>query len=303
MSRIIDGVEHFDRNDFSLMAGCQSPVAVNHVRDQQTLGAAHYHDFYELATVLDGSGRYEYQGVVYDLNPGDTFIIQPGTRHHYLEQRKLSLINFIWYPEELPVSPETLNQIPGYREFFDLEPQSRSIFRFEYHLVLMPEQTAAMQLFYRRIENELKERANGYFLTSGLIFTELLITVSRFYNDSKKHFDKNGNDLQKIGEVLAFIDANYMHRISRSKAAKIYGSSETTFSRSFKRIMTESFFDYLLNLRLRHAREMLCQSDASISRIAQECGFCDSNYLCYRFRMKFGIPPHQYRISGQKNDF
>ena len=303
MSRFVDGVEHFDRNDFFLMAGCQSPVAVNHVRDQQTLGAIHDHDFYELTTVLDGSGRYEYQGAVYDLNPGDTFIIRPGTRHHYMEQHKLSLMNFVWYPEELPISPETLNLIPGYRAFFDLEPQSRSIFRFECHLVLMPEQSATMQLFFRRIEKELKERASGYFMTAGLIFTELLITVSRFYNDSKKRLDKNGNDLQKIEEVLAYLDANYMHRISRSKAARIYGSSETTFSRSFKRIMTESFFDYLLNLRLRHAREMLCESDMSISKIAQSCGFCDSNYLCYRFRLKFGMPPHQFRISGQKTDF
>lgn len=303
MSSLIDGVEYFDRNDFFLVAGCQSPVAVNHVRDRQTLGYEHFHDFYELTTVLDGSGRYEYEGNIYDLNPGDTFIVRPKTRHHYLEQRKLSLINFMWYPEELPIPPDTLNSIPGYRAFFDLEPQSRSIFRFEGRLVLMPEQSAAMQLFYRRIEKELKERSSGYALAAGLVFTELLINVSRFYNDSKRHLDKSGNDLQKIEEVLTYLDANYMHRVSRSKAARIYGASETTFSRSFKRIMTESFFDYLLNLRLRHAREMLRESDLPISKIAEACGFCDSNYLCYRFRVKFGIPPHQFRISGQKSDF
>ena len=303
MSEIINGIEYFDRNDFYLVAGCHAPAAVNHVRNEETLGHTHCHDFYELVTVLDGSGRYEYQGATYTLDPGDTFIIRPGVSHHYLEQRNLSLMNFIWYPEELPVTPETLNGIPGYRAFFDLEPQSRSIFRFEHRLTLMPEQSAAMQMFYRRIEGELKKRPDGYQLAVGLIFTELLIAVSRIYNDSKNAIDKNGNDLQKIGNVLAYLDANYMHRISRAKAARIHGSSETTFSRSFKRIMSESFFEYLLNLRLRHARELLSGSDMSISEVAQACGFCDSNYLCYRFRVKFGVPPHRFRLAGEKSDF
>ena len=248
MSVIVNGIEQFDRGDFHFVAGCTAPAAVNHVRNEHTLGHMHTHNWYELSTVLDGSGRYEYQGMTYTLNPGDTFIIPPGVPHHYLEQRNLSLLNFIWYPEELPVSPEELNRIPGYRAFFDLEPQSRSVFRFECRLVLMPEQSAAMQIFYRRIESELKNRAEGYQLAVGLIFTEMLVTVSRFYNDTSHAVSRSGNDLQKIGDVLSYLDANYMHHVSRARAAKIHGSSETTFSRSFKRIMSESFFDYLLNI-------------------------------------------------------
>lgn len=303
MSRIVNGIEIFDKEDFFLLASCNAPVAVNHVKNEKTLGHMHTHDFHELTTVLDGSGRYLYQGEAYSLNPGDTFITPAGEKHHYCEQHNLSLMNFIWYPDKLPVAESTLNQIPGFRAFFDLEPQSRSVLRFEHRLVLMPEQTSSIQMFYHRIKKELSERADGFQMASGLIFTELLITVSRFFSEQKSSRKNNNNDLQKLGNVLTYLDANYMNNVSRRKAAKIHGSSETTFSRSFKRIMAESFFDYLLNLRLQHARKMLLESNSTISEIASSCGFCDSNYLCYRFRLKFGVSPHQFRLSCRKKDF
>ena len=302
MSRIENNIEIFDREDFFLIAASNAPVAVNHVKNEKTLGHMHRHDFHELTTVLDGSGKYEYQGITYELNPGDTFITPAGEKHHYCAQQQLSLMNFIWYPERLPVQQDSLKHIPGYRAFFDLEPQSRSLLGFEHRLVLMPEQTSTIQMFFRRIEKELQKKADGFMLSAGLIFIELMITVSRFYSEQKNTRSHNDNDLQKLGNVLAFLDANYMNNISRRKAAKIHGSSETTFSRSFKRIMSESFFDYLLNLRLQHARKTLMESNKTISEIAAECGFCDSNYLCYRFRLKFGVPPHQFRLNCRKEN-
>ena len=60
----------------------------------------------------------------------------------------------------------------------------------------------------------------------------------------------------------------------------------------------ESFSDYLLNSRLQHARNMLLTSNKTLSEISMECGFCDSNYLCFRFRKKFGQSPHQFRLKN-----
>ena len=60
--------------------------------------------------------------------------------------------------------------------------------------------------------------------------------------------------------------------------------------------MGETFGGHLMKIRLRHARELLLSTDKSLTEIAQECGFCDSNYLCLVFRKKYGLPPHQYRL-------
>ena len=297
VSAVIDSIEIMDASDLSYIASGNSPVAVNQLRNKDTLGHRHRHDFHELTVVLDGSGSYEYQGKTYSINSGDTFITLPGELHHYSDQQNLSLMNFIWYPEQLPVAPEKLAEIPGYKAFFNLEPQSRAVYKFEHRLVLSPEQIYTMQTYFRRIDKELSHRTGGTLICVGLIFTELLITVSRFYNERQNGKSVN-NELQKLDDVLNFIHANIASPVSRAQAAKIFGSSESTFLRSFKRVMSESFSDYLLNLRLYHARNMLVNSDKKLSEISAECGFCDSNYLCYRFRKKFGESPHQFRMKN-----
>jgi len=299
MSTFVNNIEVMDQSDFFQLANCYSPVAINIVKNKQTLGNVHRHDFQEMSIVLDGSCLYDYQGKTYLLSPGDTYITPAGEVHHYHEQHNLALMNFIWYPERLPISQDKLYSIPGYRTFFNLEPKSRSVFNFEHRLVLLPEHTYAMQMFYHRIEKELQNKSDGFDLNIGLIFTELLITVSRLYHEKQLFKDNGNNELHKLDKVLNFLNNNFMYDVSRNKVAKIFGSSESTFSRSFKRIMSESFFSYLLNLRLQHARTMLLNSDKSMSDISSECGFCDSNYLCYRFRKKFGESPYQFRLKNK----
>jgi AraC family L-rhamnose operon transcriptional activator RhaR/AraC family L-rhamnose operon regulatory protein RhaS len=298
MSIMLDSIEIMDASDLFMIASGKSPGAVNLVKNQKTLGFRHRHDFHELTVVLDGHGTYEYQGCTYSISSGDTFITLPGEIHHYRNQQNLSLMNFIWYPEQLPVSPEKLLDIPGYRTFFSLEPQSRSIFKFEHRLVLTPDKIYFLQNYFRRIEKELQHRSEGTIIYVGLIFVELLISVSRFFNEKQKNIKSVYNELQKLDDVLNFLHDNIANQVTLAQAAKIFGSSENNFFRIFKRIMQESFSDYLLNLRLQHARNLLLTSNKLLSEIALESGFCDSNYLCFRFRKKFGQSPHQFRIKN-----
>ena len=53
--------------------------------------------------------------------------------------------------------------------------------------------------------------------------------------------------------------------------------------------------DFLLNLRLRKAAEMLFNSDCNIAETALNTGFHDSNYFTRQFRKKFGRSPREYR--------
>ena len=298
MAYIDESVETMDAVSLYYLASGKSPGAVNLVKKDLTLGSRHRHDFHELTVVLDGTGNYEYQGCTYSINPGDIFITLPGEIHYYSNQRNLSLMNFVWYPEELPILPEKLNDVPGYRTFFKLEPQSRNVFKFSHCMVLSPEQLSTMQIFYRRIEKELSQRSESTPIYVGFLFAELLITVSRFYNEKQKSTKSVNNELQKLDDVLNFLNANIAAPVTRAQAAKVYGSSESTFLRIFKRIMQESYSDYLINLRLQRARNMLLNSNKTLSEISAGCGFCDSNYLCFRFRKKFGESPHQFRMKN-----
>ena len=296
MGRIIDNIEYMNESDFYLIAQSDAPVAVNHVKNYSTLGPLHCHNFYELTIILGGSCKYNFLGTTHTLTEGDTFITPPGEKHCYHDQKNLSMINFIWYQDNLPIPQSVFINIPGYRTFFELKLQSRSVQNFKHRLKLSPPQTSTLRFFYTRIEEVLSARNSGFQLQAGLIFSELLITISNFYHERMQKETFLNDELQKIEKVLHFLDEHFAEPISRQQVAKIHCSSGSTFSRNFKKIMHESFSEYLLNLRLQHVKELLLKSDKSISEIAEACGFCDSNYLCYRFRERYGIPPHKFRL-------
>ena len=74
--------------------------------------------------------------------------------------------------------------------------------------------------------------------------------------------------------------------------------SKNAFIRLFSQTMGIPPQAYLQRLRLDKAARLLTQSDESVETIAEECGFCDRNYLSKLFRRRFGVGPARYRRQG-----
>ena len=59
--------------------------------------------------------------------------------------------------------------------------------------------------------------------------------------------------------------------------------------------------DYILMMRIRHAKELLCNSNRSISHICNEVGFSSTSHFIRQFKLLEGITPARYRLlHGQK---
>ena len=100
---------------------------------------------------------------------------------------------------------------------------------------------------------------------------------------------------EEIMEVMSYIEQNYEDDIKLKDAAAVAGFSEGHLSRLFNSQVGVSFSDYLLNVRLRHVKEMLINTDRSISEIAFRSGFSNSDYLSACFRHHEGITPTEFR--------
>ena len=57
--------------------------------------------------------------------------------------------------------------------------------------------------------------------------------------------------------------------------------------------------DFLLNVRLTKAKDLLTNSDKSVGEISDECGFSSANYFGLIFKKKEGLSPLQYRKNQQ----
>ena len=118
------------------------PLSVVTVQGKWANTDLHSHDFEELLLVISGTGCYTTLSGKYQLEPGDCFLLHPGQIHRFSDQKHLVIYNVLWQSEKLAFDFTELEKMPGYRIFFQLEPNSREKKQFKSHFRLNNEQLA-----------------------------------------------------------------------------------------------------------------------------------------------------------------
>lgn len=80
---------------------------------------------------------------------------------------------------------------------------------------------------------------------------------------------------------------------STAMASKSLFISERSFQRRFKSLFGATFTDYLTDVRMEKACEMLLHGE-KVADVAFACGFNDPSYFSQRFKLYFGLPPSKF---------
>lgn len=89
--------------------------------------------------------------------------------------------------------------------------------------------------------------------------------------------------------AIHYIDINYAENITLESLAKLCAMSQTNFRRVFTAVCGISPIQYLLNVRMNHAKEYLSQGDLTITEVAILCGFKDVEHFCRTFKKRTGL--------------
>lgn len=73
------------------------------------------------------------------------------------------------------------------------------------------------------------------------------------------------------------------------------GVSPNYLSGLIKKKTGKSFIDYLTQLRMEEARQLLQDPGMKIREIAEQCGYSDQHYFSYCFKKAFGVSPNMLR--------
>lgn len=98
-----------------------------------------------------------------------------------------------------------------------------------------------------------------------------------------------------VTRAIAYMEENYHKKIGLRDLADALYLSPNYLSELFKRHTGENFSDYLLRLRMHHAKRYLANIQYKISDVAGLVGFSDSRYFSSTFKRFYGLTPLEYR--------
>ncbi len=145
------------------------------------------------------------------------------------------------------------------------------------------------QLLHLQSSHYYTEQATRYLLTSLLIE----LAQQNILQFKSKHDSEHS--LDKLPKILEWIRIHSMKRISLSDVAHEFNYSKEYLARYFKKHMGMSMQQYIYNLKLSKAKELLCESDKTIGEIAETLGFLDEKYFMKLFKKMEDTTPKQYR--------
>ena len=103
-----------------------------------------------------------------------------------------------------------------------------------------------------------------------------------------------------ISHALKYIKDHFKGKLNLKDMCSDLHVNPTYFSYLFSREMGMTFIDYLTDIRLNFARELLNSTNLSILDIAVSSGFENQSYFTKVFKAKLGMTPREFRRNNEK---
>ena len=145
-----------------------------------------------------------------------------------------------------------------------------------------------VDFFLSSVKRVTKENAN--LLTEGVLFYALSFFSKETTSSTQE--EKDGS----LSVIFDYVDRNYTdHSLSLSKLSEIFNYTEKHLSTLFKKHMKIGFNQYLNDLRIQYASELLEKNKGKVSDVSVAAGYIDPLYFSKVFKKKTGKTPTQWK--------
>ncbi|RXZ80325.1 response regulator [Paenibacillaceae bacterium] len=102
-------------------------------------------------------------------------------------------------------------------------------------------------------------------------------------------------DHSELNQLMQYIHAHYAESLTLKLLAKRINLDEKYLSGLFAKKIGEPFIQYLQNIRIEKAKQLLVNSDLPINEIGLLVGFANANYFFKIFKRWCNLTPNEYR--------
>ena len=216
--------------------------------------------YFDLTIVLEGELHYTVDGKPYTLQAGDAILIAKGMhRARDPVAAGVDYISFNFHTDTPPALP-----------------------------VLM---TGAVQnetkLMIAACDELVRHRPLGYEATASHLVSAILCTL-------ESHLEE-ASVCPLTVKIVQYLQQNIAQHVTLADIGKMTFFSPVYCDTVFKKDMGVSIIDYLLGCRIAEAKKLLVEGTLTLSQIARQTGFGDSNYFSRVFKKRTGYTPTEYK--------
>ena len=103
-----------------------------------------------------------------------------------------------------------------------------------------------------------------------------------------------------IEQALTYVEAHYTGEVTLELCAAWAGTTPNALSRTFKKVTGKNFVEYVTELRMNKAKELLRDTQLKMNEVAEAVGYKQS-YFNRMFKKQEGLTPGEYRARSRTN--
>jgi AraC-like DNA-binding protein/mannose-6-phosphate isomerase-like protein (cupin superfamily) len=237
--------------------------------------------------ILSGSMQWQYAERRFSLGPETLCHVPAGLTFQQETPAHQEVRAYVLsYPGEM-ISPELAKRLaaPGMVRI-DLSTVTAS-------------QAHPVQSIFREMLFEQDSRKEGWEMVLQSRLIDLAVRLLRLTNrkggDVTAAFDPGSDSTDRIARYVLRLKTQFFRQETMLEAARATGLGGRQFSELFRKATGQSWRQYVLGLRLKHATLLLVETDKPVSDVVFESGFDDLSNFHHVFKITHGRSPLAYR--------
>lgn len=252
-------------------------------------------DSFRLFAVSSGKAQVMIDGQERKMKTSDLLLLQPGNQCRMYSETG--------YGEELHI----------YDAKFDVHDAQLLRQLKKMTEVVSAENFQLVKSCFHWILRECEERRSFYAQTSSCYFWMILMEMLRpgaapERTEEEVSWEEEAWGTEEVSRqhradmcrVERYCREHYMQQISLDELTALINYNKTSLLLNFKEIYNTTPRNYIIQLRLQRAKELLTETDYSISEISEQVGFTSVHYFSRFFKEKEQYSPVEYRSKFRK---
>ena len=248
----------------------------------------HHHSYYEFYFFIKGDIDFIIHGENHPLEQNDIVIIPPGIKHFAISNDSEKPYQRIVFWISKAYYEYFRNMSSDFNYIFDLAKQENV---YVHH----PDTITFNSLLTKLLDTIQETKLNHYGKATkiNLQIADLLISINRHFYE-KAHPSEVVPATNLYNRLIDYIESNITSPITIDELSKIFYTSKSYISHTFKENQGISLHQYIMKRRLQLFRDAVL-SGGDIKSTYLNCGFNDYSSFYKAFKKEYGISPNAYR--------